>query len=81
MSLTDQPAVLWRRSQACNPVECVEVALCQDRVLMRDSKNPKAGVLEFTRDEWRAFLLELSRKCPPVGRPGSASLDSIDCCA
>lgn len=56
MSLADQPAVLWRRSRACNPLECVEVAFCGDRVLVRDSKQPEAGVLAFSRDEWRAFL-------------------------
>lgn len=66
MSLAEQPAGLWRRSQACNPLECVEVALCEDRVLVRDSKSPGAGVLEFTRDEWQAFLLDLS----PGRRPG-----------
>lgn len=88
MSLADHPAVLWRRSQACNPVECVEVALCEDRVLVRDSKNPEAGVLEFTRDEWQAFLLDLSRGHFSGGQHGSAALDSVDsyawqvaCCA
>lgn len=59
MSFVDHHAVLWRRSQACNPVECVEVALCEDRVLVRDSQSPEAGVLEFTPDEWRVFLLDL----------------------
>lgn len=39
MSSGDQPAVLWRRSQACNPVECVEVAFRRDRVLVRDSTS------------------------------------------
>jgi hypothetical protein len=75
VSLAEQPAVLWRRSQVCNPIECVEVALCEDRVLVRDSKNPGAGVLEFTRDEWRAFL-NLSQGRRPGGRPGSAEVGS-----
>ena len=59
--LNDHPAVLWRRSRACNPVECVEVAFCEDRVLVRDSMNPGAGVLGFTGAEWQAFLFDLSR--------------------
>jgi len=59
VSLVDHHAVLWRRSKACNPVECVEVALCEDRVLVRDSQCPDAGVLEFRPDEWRIFLLAL----------------------
>lgn len=64
MSLSEQPVLLWRRSRACNPVECVEVAFSRDRVLVRDSKNLKAGVLEFTNDTWRAFLLDLSGEEP-----------------
>jgi hypothetical protein len=70
VSLADHPAVLWRRSQACNPVECVEVAFCGDRVLVRDSKQPEAGVLAFSRDEWRAFLLDLLPGCPPAVSSG-----------
>jgi hypothetical protein len=62
MSLAEQPGILWRRSKACNPIQCVEVALCQDRVLVRDSKNPEAGFLEFTRDEWRTFLRGVARR-------------------
>jgi hypothetical protein len=64
VSMVDHHAVLWRRSQACSQLECVEVALCEDRVLVRDSQCPGAGVLEFTRDEWRVFLLDLG------GTPG-----------
>jgi uncharacterized protein DUF397 len=39
--------------------ECVEVALCEDRVLVRDSQCPEAGVLEFTPEEWHVFLHDL----------------------
>jgi hypothetical protein len=77
VSLADQPALLWRRSRACNPTECVEVAFRQDRVLVRDSKNLEAGVLEFTRDTWRAFLLDLSRLEPCRGSPKAVCRDSV----
>ena len=60
MSLADHYPVLWRRSQACNPLECIEVALWDDLVLVRDSKKPEAEVLRFTQEEWHAFLLDLT---------------------
>jgi Domain of unknown function (DUF397) len=67
VSLDDQPVLLWRKSRKCNPVECVEVAFSRDRVLVRDSKNLEAGALEFTREAWQAFLLDLSRGRLPGG--------------
>lgn len=69
MSLADQPALLWRRSRRCNPAECVEVAFWRNHVLVRDSKNLEAGVLQFTRDTWRAFLHDLSQGSLPVRQP------------
>jgi hypothetical protein len=81
VSLADHLPVLWRRSQACNPLECVEVASCGDRVLVRDSKKPEAGTLEFTRDEWRGFLLDLSQAGRAGRKPRSAAMDSEDSCA
>jgi hypothetical protein len=36
---------------------CVEVAgLATDTILLRDSKNPRAGFLRFTPAEWDAFV-------------------------
>jgi hypothetical protein len=36
---------------------CVEVAgLTDDRIGVRDSKNPRGGVLNFTPAEWDAFI-------------------------
>ncbi len=61
MSLADQPGVLWRRSHACADGECVEVAFDGNHVLVRDSKQPAVGVLAFSQDDWRAFLIDLSR--------------------
>lgn len=51
---------------------CVEVAgLSGDTIRVRDSKNPRGGVLSFTTAEWDAFIGgvrigEFDRK-PPVG--------------
>lgn len=36
---------------------CVEVAgLADDIVRVRDSKNPRGGILNFTTAEWDAFI-------------------------
>jgi hypothetical protein len=46
----------WRKSSASGSGDCVEVALAEGFVLVRDSKKRRAHVLEFTSSEWRAFL-------------------------
>ena len=35
---------------------CVEVAINDSAVAVRDSKNPSRSVLEFSREEWTAFI-------------------------
>jgi hypothetical protein len=47
---------IWRRSDYCNSSSCVEAAVLEDRVLMRDSKVMDGLTLEFSFSEWRAFL-------------------------
>ncbi|WP_425570863.1 DUF397 domain-containing protein [Rugosimonospora acidiphila] len=46
----------WRRSRRCESGSCVEVAMTEDGVLMRDSKDAAGPVLQFDREEWAAFL-------------------------
>lgn len=41
-------------SPIANGVWCVEVK-AGERMIVRDSKNPNGGTLEFTHDEWNAF--------------------------
>lgn len=36
--------------------QCVEVAMTDDSVLVRDSKSPDGPRLEFTPAEWDVFL-------------------------
>ncbi|MER6180471.1 DUF397 domain-containing protein [Streptomyces sp. NPDC001652] len=48
---------LWRRSSRCgNESECVEVAVCEDRVFARDSKEPLRSSVQFTAPVWTRFL-------------------------
>jgi hypothetical protein len=46
----------WRTSGRCNNGDCVEVAMLEEEVVVRDSKDRHGLVLRFTAAEWRAFL-------------------------
>jgi hypothetical protein len=46
----------WRKSSASASGDCVEVALANGAILVRDSKQRRSYILEFTSSEWGAFL-------------------------
>ena len=46
----------WRRSSYCANEVCVEVAKVGERFLIRDSKRPDSAPLEFSAEEWDAFI-------------------------
>ena len=46
----------WRRSSHCASAACVEVAKVGEKFLIRDSKHPDAAPLEFSAEEWNAFI-------------------------
>jgi len=50
----------WRTSthSAANGC-CVQAAALDDRILVRDSKNPDGPHLSLTRPAWAAFLTEV----------------------
>jgi hypothetical protein len=64
VSKAGEKQLKWHRSKACLPSECVEVATCEDHVLVRDSADTAGPVLEFTRDQWGAFVRRIT---PNVG--------------
>jgi hypothetical protein len=49
------PMATWRKSSACGHSECVEVQFDQAVIRVRSSRSPEQTV-EFTADEWHAFL-------------------------
>jgi hypothetical protein len=49
-------SIAWRKSAASNSGGCVEVAVHNGSVLVRDSMNPVGAVLEFSPTAWSAFL-------------------------
>lgn len=46
----------FKRSSFCSVGTCVEIALAEDGVAVRDSKSESGPVLNFTADEWGAFV-------------------------
>jgi hypothetical protein len=52
----------WRRSSACIPSNCVEVASDGHEVWIRDSAAPAGPVLHVTGPAWREFLRRLAAR-------------------
>ena len=57
-STVDHAGVQWRKSSHSGPFtdNCVEVAVLDGGIAVRDSKQPGGPVLMFTPDEWTAFV-------------------------
>lgn len=51
--------LVWHTSTRCDTNACVEVAVDEDRVLLRHSEDPDGPVLTFTHAEWTAFIESL----------------------
>ena len=54
--MQDLPPAAWRTSSLCDLNGCVEVAILEDRVVVRDAKDRAGPVLVFTAAEWDAFV-------------------------
>ena len=52
----EEPRIAWRKSTASNSGGCVEVAVVERSVLIRDSANPDGAVLRVSPTAWSAFL-------------------------
>ena len=49
----------WRKTKySMNGGNCVEVASTAGIVVIRDSKDPRGPLLQYSRDSWRSFLGE-----------------------
>jgi predicted secreted Zn-dependent protease len=46
----------WRRSSRCTNSGCVEVAVLEHLIAVRDSKQTQSPVLTFNIEEWRTFI-------------------------
>jgi hypothetical protein len=54
--MQDLTAAEWRISTLCDLNGCVEVALLDGKVAVRDAKDRTGPVLLFTAREWEAFV-------------------------
>jgi hypothetical protein len=52
----DPADAAWRKSTYSTNNGCVEVAVLDGKIAVRDSKNRSGSVLQFTPIEWEAFL-------------------------
>jgi hypothetical protein len=77
----EEPCIAWRKSTVSNTGNCVEVAVVDGSVLIRDSANPSGAVLTIPPAAWSAFLAHArskdfdlaepsqARSCPHRGQP------------
>jgi hypothetical protein len=53
---SETPPATWRKSTRSGANGCVEVQFANGQVSIRDSKNRRGPVLDFTPLEWEAFV-------------------------
>ncbi|WP_436525417.1 DUF397 domain-containing protein [Actinoplanes sp. HUAS TT8] len=47
----------WKKStRSSGNGACVEVAIVAEGVAVRDTKDREGGILQFTHEEWTAFI-------------------------
>jgi predicted secreted Zn-dependent protease len=52
----DRDRVSWRKATRSGSGNCVQVAVVEGLVLVRNSRNPDGELLTYTPGEWHAFL-------------------------
>ena len=56
MTDSEQTYIIWRKSTASDSGSCVEVAVFDGGVRVRNSRDPLGSVLSFSPQTWAAFL-------------------------
>jgi hypothetical protein len=64
-----EPCVAWRKSTVSDTGACVEVAVVDGSVLIRDSANPDGVVIRLSPAAWSAFLADA--RAMDLGSPGA----------
>lgn len=80
MTECDLSKLVWRRSSACDDSQCIEVALADKVVLVRDSKDKWGKILAFSYPEWRAFTSGMrdNKSVSACRRPVTDGNDLVD---
>ena len=60
MNMDSTGAKWFKSSRSGGGKDCVEVAMLDQAVAVRDSKNPAAAVLVFEPGEWNGFTTRLA---------------------
>ena len=63
MAEQDAGVYQWRKATySANDGACIEVAMVNDRIAVRDSKNPTGGKLKCPVQSWRGFIGNVKRR-------------------
>jgi len=64
MERPDRIVSTWRKSthSGGNGSNCVEVAASNEKIMVRDTKNPESAVLTFPHPAWHHFAARLSSR-------------------
>jgi predicted secreted Zn-dependent protease len=49
-------SITWHTALSCEGGACVEVAANQNTILIRNSRQPDGPLIEYTPEEWHAFV-------------------------
>ena len=49
-------SITWHTALSCESGACVEVAANQNTILIRNSRQPDGPLIEYTAEEWHAFV-------------------------
>jgi Domain of unknown function (DUF397) len=61
-------AITWRKSHASQDSgECVEIAVGESYVLVRDSRDKNGAVLKFTFAQWLRLMSQIRKEEPGRG--------------
>jgi hypothetical protein len=67
MGETGTVSTQWRKSShSGGDNNCVEVAGTGAAITVRDSKNPRGGILRFSAVGWKAFTGNIRRQSVPA---------------
>ena len=57
--MVDLSHAVWRKSTLSSTSNCIEVAMAQDPIAIRDSKDRTGPTLSFSPSDWQAFIGEI----------------------
>lgn len=78
--MADFSAATWRKATRSNGSggECVEIAFADEKVGVRDSKNPTKQPHVFIQDDWNDFLSRIKKSARVEQSGRVAGLEPTD---